>query len=127
MAGIWWNVTLSVRCSGSCRRCNLVPTIISSWATTAPAPCSGRSPRTPSWAKRCSDSPRASGGAHCPTPADALRFRDMATIGKRNTLSIVRESTPGLYLNGGELGEILLPRRYIPRDLQQGDKLDVFI
>ena len=51
----------------------------------------------------------------------------MAEIGKRNTLSIVRESTPGLYLNGGELGEILLPGRYIPRDLKQGDKLDVFI
>jgi predicted RNA-binding protein (virulence factor B family) len=51
----------------------------------------------------------------------------MAIIGKRNTLSIVRESTPGLYLNGGALGEILLPRRYIPRDLRQGDKLDVFI
>ncbi len=51
----------------------------------------------------------------------------MATIGRRNTLSIVRESAPGLYLDGGELGEILLPGRYIPRDLQQGDKLDVFI
>jgi len=51
----------------------------------------------------------------------------MATIGRRNTLSIVRESAPGLYLNGGELGEILLPGKYIPRDLQQGDKLDVFI
>ena len=51
----------------------------------------------------------------------------MAEIGKRNTLSIVRESTPGLYLNGGELGEILLPGRYIPRNLKQGEKLDVFI
>jgi predicted RNA-binding protein (virulence factor B family) len=51
----------------------------------------------------------------------------MATIGQRNTLSIVRESAPGLYLNGGELGEILLPGRYIPRDLKPGDKLDVFI
>lgn len=51
----------------------------------------------------------------------------MAEIGKRNTLSIVRESAPGLYLNGGELGEILLPGKYIPRDLKQGDKLDVFV
>ena len=51
----------------------------------------------------------------------------MATIGRRNTLSIVRESAPGLYLNGGELGEILLPGRYIPRGLKQGEKLDVFI
>ena len=51
----------------------------------------------------------------------------MAIIGQRNTLSIIRESTPGLYLNGGELGEILLPGRYIPKNLKQGDKLDVFI
>jgi predicted RNA-binding protein (virulence factor B family) len=51
----------------------------------------------------------------------------MVTIGKRNTLSIVRASAPGLYLDGGELGEILLPGRYIPGDLKPKDKLDVFI
>ncbi len=51
----------------------------------------------------------------------------MATLGKRNLLSIIRESEPGLYLNGEELGEILLPGRYIPAGLKQGDKLDVFI
>ncbi|MGD0812354.1 MAG: S1-like domain-containing RNA-binding protein [Verrucomicrobiota bacterium] len=51
----------------------------------------------------------------------------MATIGKRNTLSIVRAAPPGLYLDGGELGEILLPGRYVPADLKQKDKLNVFI
>ena len=52
----------------------------------------------------------------------------MATLGKRNTLTIVRASTPGLYLDGGELGEILLPGKYIPADLKPGDdKLDVFV
>jgi hypothetical protein len=51
----------------------------------------------------------------------------MAIIGKRNILSIVRASTPGLYLDGGELGEILLPGRYIPADLKPKDKLDVFV
>jgi predicted RNA-binding protein (virulence factor B family) len=51
----------------------------------------------------------------------------MATLGRRSKLSVIRESAPGLYLNGGELGEILLPRRYIPDGLKQGDKLDVFI
>src|SRR6185369_2372353 len=51
----------------------------------------------------------------------------MAILGKRNTLSIVRESTPGLYLDGGELGEILLPGRYIPANLKPKDKLDVFV
>jgi hypothetical protein len=51
----------------------------------------------------------------------------MATIGKRNTLSIVRASAPGLYLDGGELGEILLPGRYIPVNLKPKDRLDVFV
>ncbi len=51
----------------------------------------------------------------------------MATIGKRNLLSVIRESSPGLYLDGGELGEILLPGRYIPAGLAQKEKLDVFI
>jgi predicted RNA-binding protein (virulence factor B family) len=51
----------------------------------------------------------------------------MALIGKRSTLSVVRASAPGLYLDGGELGEILLPGRYIPADLKPKDKLDVFV
>jgi uncharacterized protein len=58
---------------------------------------------------------------------DGLPSARMAVIGKRNTLSIVRESAPGLYLNGGALGEILLPGRYIPPGLRQGEKLDVFV
>src|SRR6201996_842051 len=51
----------------------------------------------------------------------------MAVIGKRNLLSIIRAAPPGLYLDGGELGEILLPGRYIPADLKPKDKLDVFV
>src|ERR1700724_3770332 len=51
----------------------------------------------------------------------------MALIGRRSSLPIVRAATPGLYLNGGELGEILLPGRYIPKDLKPCVKLDVFV
>jgi predicted RNA-binding protein (virulence factor B family) len=51
----------------------------------------------------------------------------MAIIGKRNTLSIVKASAPALYLDGGDLGEILLPGRYIPAELKPKDKLDVFV
>ena len=51
----------------------------------------------------------------------------MAILGKRNILSVVRASGPGLYLDGGELGEILLPGRYIPADLKPKDKLNVFV
>jgi hypothetical protein len=51
----------------------------------------------------------------------------MPTIGKRNTLKIIRAAQPGLYLDGGELGEILLPGKFIPRDLKPKDLLNVFI
>jgi predicted RNA-binding protein (virulence factor B family) len=51
----------------------------------------------------------------------------MAILGKRNLLGIVRASQPGLYLDGGELGEILLPGRYIPADVAPKQKLDVFV
>jgi predicted RNA-binding protein (virulence factor B family) len=51
----------------------------------------------------------------------------MAFLGKRNTLSVVRASAPGLYLDGGDLGEILLPGKYIPADLRPKDKIDVFV
>jgi predicted RNA-binding protein (virulence factor B family) len=51
----------------------------------------------------------------------------MAILGKRNLLSIIRESAPGLYLDGGELGEILLPGRYIPAGLKANDQIDVFV
>ena len=51
----------------------------------------------------------------------------MATIGKRNTLTILRESKSGVYLDGGEHGEILLPNRYVPREVTIGDRLEVFV
>lgn len=51
----------------------------------------------------------------------------MASIGERNALRVVRESTPGLYLDGEELGEILLPGRYIPKGTVPGDYLEVFV
>jgi uncharacterized protein len=51
----------------------------------------------------------------------------MATIGKRNTLMVLRESKSGIYLDGGEHGEILLPNRYVPRRIVPGDRLEVFV
>ena len=51
----------------------------------------------------------------------------MAVIGKRNTLTVLRDSAPGLYLDGGEHGEILLPNRYVPRGFKIGDRLEVFV
>ena len=51
----------------------------------------------------------------------------MATIGKRNQLAVVRETNSGVYMDGEELGEILLPGRYVPRGTAPGAMLDVFI
>jgi predicted RNA-binding protein (virulence factor B family) len=51
----------------------------------------------------------------------------MATMGERANLKILREKAFGLFLDGGELGEILLPRREMPATWQIGGALDVFI
>lgn len=51
----------------------------------------------------------------------------MAILGRRNLLTIVREARPGLYLDGDERGEILLPTRYIPEGAVPGQTLEVFV
>ena len=51
----------------------------------------------------------------------------MAQIGKRNSLTVVSSTPHGIYLDGDELGEILLPNRYIPKGTSIGDALDVFL
>ena len=51
----------------------------------------------------------------------------MAKIGERASLQILHEKTFGLFLDGGELGEILLPRREMPVKWALGEFVDVFI
>lgn len=48
-------------------------------------------------------------------------------LGKYNRLEVVKEVDFGMYLDGGEEGEILLPSRYVPQGCKVGDELDVFI
>ena len=48
-------------------------------------------------------------------------------LGKFNILQVVKEVEFGMYLDGGEDGEILLPLRYVPEGCQPGDLLNVFI
>ena len=48
-------------------------------------------------------------------------------LGKYNRLEVVKEVDFGVYLNGDEDGEILLPTRYVPEGCQPGDVLDVLI
>lgn len=51
----------------------------------------------------------------------------MANIGERATLTILREKPFGLYLDGGDLGEVLLPHREVPADNVIGGTLEVFV
>jgi len=51
----------------------------------------------------------------------------MLRLGDYNTLRIVKSVDFGLYLDGGEEGEILLPQRYVTKDMHIGDEIEVFI
>lgn len=51
----------------------------------------------------------------------------MIKLGQYNTLKVAKLVDFGLYLDGGEAGEILLPSRYVSGTPQPGDELTVFI
>ena len=51
----------------------------------------------------------------------------MVNVGKYNTLKVVKAVDFGLYLDGGEGKEILLPTRYVPKEAKVGDEIEVFI
>ncbi len=48
-------------------------------------------------------------------------------LGEMNTLKVVKSVDFGMYLDGGDEGEILLPTRYVPDGCKPGDTIDVFI
>lgn len=62
------------------------------------------------------DSRKAEAHGHC-----------MAKIGERISLRVLHEKSFGLYLDGGELGEVLLPHREVPRSAVLGGELEVFL
>ena len=51
----------------------------------------------------------------------------MAQLGQYNTLKVAKIVDFGLYLDGGEGVEILMPKRYMPQDVKVGDELKVFV
>ncbi len=51
----------------------------------------------------------------------------MITIGTRVSLPVLREKPVGLFLDAENLGEILLPRREMPKEWAVGALVDVFI
>lgn len=48
-------------------------------------------------------------------------------LGDFNLLRVVRKVDFGLYLDGGPEGDILLPSRYVPEGLMEGDEVEVFL
>ena len=48
-------------------------------------------------------------------------------LGRYNQLEVVKKVEFGVYLDGDEDGEILLPKKYVPEDCEEGDMLNVFI
>jgi predicted RNA-binding protein (virulence factor B family) len=48
-------------------------------------------------------------------------------IGQHNTLRVVKILDFGIYLDGGEMGEILMPTKWVPKDTKVDDELKVFI
>lgn len=51
----------------------------------------------------------------------------MVEIGRVNTLEVVRETDNGFYLDGRELGEILMPKKFITDEVRTQGWADVFV
>jgi uncharacterized protein len=51
----------------------------------------------------------------------------MGQLGKINQLKIVRRVDFGVHLDGGALGEILMPKRYVTAQMEIGDTVEVIV
>jgi predicted RNA-binding protein (virulence factor B family) len=51
----------------------------------------------------------------------------MVRLGRSYTLDVVKAVDFGFYLDAGDLGEVLLPKKYAPTGLSVGDSLKVFL
>lgn len=48
-------------------------------------------------------------------------------IGQYNTMRVVKTLDFGIYLDGGEMGEILMPTKWVPKGTEPEDEVEVFI
>ena len=51
----------------------------------------------------------------------------MIELGRFNTLKILRDTDPGLFLGDDEDNEVLLPNRYVPLNFEINEYLEVFV
>ena len=52
---------------------------------------------------------------------------DFIRLGDYNRMAVVKSVDFGVYLDGGEEGEVLLPARYVHDGCKEGDELEVFV
>lgn len=52
---------------------------------------------------------------------------DFIKLGDYNLMKVVKRVDFGMYLDGGDEGEVLLPLRYVPDGCKVGDEVEVFI
>lgn len=52
---------------------------------------------------------------------------DFIRLGDYNRMTVVKSVDFGMYLDGGDEGEVLLPARYVPEGCKVGDELEVFV
>lgn len=48
-------------------------------------------------------------------------------LGEYQTLEILRDTDPGLFLGDQDGNEVLLPNRYVPEQFEIGDRIEVFV
>ena len=51
----------------------------------------------------------------------------MIEIGKHNYLEVLRETSVGFYLGDKDGNDVLLPNKYVPDYLREGDSIEVFV
>lgn len=51
----------------------------------------------------------------------------MISLGRINTLEVVRETENGVYLDGGNFGEILMPRKFVTNEIMDLGRAEVFV
>lgn len=56
-----------------------------------------------------------------------LRKKSMVNIGAYNHLKVKKETDFGVFLDGGDNLEILLPKRYVPKGTRVDDEIEVFL
>jgi predicted RNA-binding protein (virulence factor B family) len=56
-----------------------------------------------------------------------MELENQVKIGRPNRLRVLKSTPHGLFLQGEQLGEILLPKRYVQEGMEVGDDLEVFV